>query len=108
MEIHSSSLRFIPVNENPRKNNNTRDSSTQSKKDAPQNKTTLAAPRAEAIATNNFETRTVQNLTDDIEKQKNTSTNSRNSHALNLYVQESTQLLQKQRSDLISNIDFFI
>ncbi len=101
MEIHSSSLSFILANENFRAKKNSQHSSNLKTANS-ENEITIVALSSRPATISDIET-----LSSDIKKQQNTSTDLRNSRALNLYIQENTQLLQNQRSDLISRIDFF-
>jgi len=106
MEIHSSSLAYVPNGQNA--NNKTDDSlRTDTSKDSQQNQATPALPPPEptpkSFNPNNFE-----QLSDEINKQQNSSTNKRTANALNAYAQQETQALKSQRSGLISGIDLFV
>lgn len=100
MEIHSSSLAFIPAGYN--KNNKSNANSA-----LPKDKDTLPAPQRTQRVENNFKAEDVKLLSDNIQKQEKTATNTRTSRALNAYIQENTQPLKDQRTELVSRIDVF-
>lgn len=100
MEIHSSSLASIPAGYN---RNKSKDNSTLSKDQA-----TLPSPQQQPQGkANDFKAEDVKQLSDNIDKQQKTITNTRTSQAVNAYVQQNTQPLKDQRTDLVSRIDLF-
>jgi hypothetical protein len=99
MEIHSSSLAFIPNGYHPK---NTKKQETESiQHQAPQS--LALVERIEKPV----ETKSFQQLTTIIESQQTILTNSPTARALDAYVQESIKPLKTQRSEFISSIDFF-
>ncbi|MCK5121963.1 MAG: hypothetical protein KAQ91_08255, partial [Methylococcales bacterium] len=70
-------------------------------------KDTLPAPQRTQRVENNFKAEDVKLLSDNIQKQEKTATNTRTSRALNAYIQENTQPLKDQRTELVSRIDVF-
>ena len=102
MEIHSSSLAFIPAGNNasnkhdgaPHSNNN----------DSVDSQKSLTLPPPEEIE-KSFNAKDFQQISDDIEKQQNRPTNIRTAHALDAYTQQNIQPLKNQRSELITGID---
>ncbi|NOR71151.1 MAG: hypothetical protein GQ532_15875 [Methylomarinum sp.] len=100
MEIHSSSLAFIPAGY--KGNNKNNESSA-----LPKEKEILVAPQKTSRVDNNFKSEDVKLLSDNIEKQEKNSTNTLTARALNAYIQENTQPLKDQRTNLVSGIDFF-
>ena len=104
MEIHSSSLAFIPARNNAaNKHDETRLSTTNDRVD---NQKSLILPPLQETE-KRFNAKDFQQLSEDIEKQQNRPTNSRTARALDVYTEQNTQLIKNQRSELISGIDFF-
>jgi len=106
MEIHSSSLAFIPAGFNGK---NRHDSSQLSNADK--------ETRIESIEVLPSTTKAVegkknipqlQKISDDIEQQQKTPSNSRTARAVNAYIQENSEPLKTQRSELISGLDLFV
>lgn len=105
MEIHSSSLAFIPQGHNAK--NKTDDSLASDKfKDSQQNQKSLPLPPPEPTQ-KSFKASDFEQLSDEINKQQNNPGNRRTANALNAYAQQGNQALKSQRSDLISGIDLF-
>ncbi len=100
MEIHSSSLAFIPSGYT--RNNNSNEEHVLSK-----NKKTLPAEQPGKRVDNNFKAEDIKLLSNKIEEQEKTVINTRITRALNAYTQENTQALKNQRTELVSGIDFF-
>jgi len=105
MEIHSSSLAFIPNGQNT-KNKTDNTLRTNSPKDNQQNQAIPTLPPPEPTP-KSFNANDFKQLSDEINKQQNSPTNKRTANALNAYAQQETQALKSQRSGLISGIDLF-
>ncbi len=101
MKIHSSSLTSIPSGYIA-KNRNDSPQTLIEKKDKPVDARSVAPP-----------TQLVKNETDlpsilgAIEQRHLKPSNSRTAHALNAYIQENSQPLKSQRSELVTGIDTF-
>ncbi len=98
MEIHSSSLAYIPNGYQPK---NTKKQETESLQSEVQ-----SLPLVNKIEKPS-ETESFRQLTTIIESQHTHPSNSRKARAVDAYVQESIKPLKAQRSELISNIDLF-
>ena len=108
MEIHSSSLAYIPNRSNANSNNDA--SQTVNKKsdhDNQKNQSALPLPPPQPVE-KSFKATDFDALSNKINKQQNAPTNSRTVQAVNAYVQQDTQTLKNQRSELISGIDLFV
>jgi len=107
MEIHSSSLASIPSGYNARhKNDESRLIKIVEKNlQGQQNKSLILPPPVKIDETS--QAYEFQDLTDKINQQQQ-PVNSRTSRALNSYIQENVKPLKKERSELISGIDYFI
>ena len=104
MEIHSSSLAFIPArNNDANKHDNTNLSNNTDRVDSQKN--LILPPPKEAVKS--FNASDFQQLSEEIEKQQSRPTNPHTARALDVYTQQNTQPLKNQRSELISGIDFF-
>ena len=104
MEIHSSSLAFIPAGNNAtNKHDETRVSKNIDTVDS-QKSLTLPPPKQ---TESSFKAKDYQQLSEDIEKQQNRPTNYPTARALDVYTQQNIQPLKDQRSELISGIDIF-
>ena len=104
MEIHSSSLAFIPAGNNAtNKHDETRLSSNSNSVDSLKSLTLPPLEKTEK----SFNAKDFQQLSDDIEKQQNRPTNSSTVRALDAYTQQNTQSLKNQRSELITGINIF-
>jgi hypothetical protein len=102
MEIHSSSLAFIPAGNNAtNKHGETPLSSNNDSADSQKN-LTLPPPKA---TEKSFNAKDFRQLSENIEKQQNRPTNFRTAHALDAYTQQNIQPLKNQRSELITGID---
>lgn len=101
MEIHSSSLAFIPNSYQPKE-------SKKQEIESQQHQIPQSLPLENAIE-KPFDAKSFQQLTTVIEESQHISapTNARTARALNAYTLESIQPTQTQRSELISNIDLF-
>lgn len=103
MEIHSSSLAYIPASYRSRDNN---------EQTAPQQKNnshplhSLVSPLP--TVDKKIDAPTLELATRHIEQTAKVLSNPRTSHAVNAYIQESAQPLKNQRSELISGIDLFV
>jgi len=102
MEIHSSSLAFIPAGNNAA---NQHDETRPSKnKDRVETQKSLTLPPVTETE-KHFNARDFHQLSEDIEKQQDRSPNLRIARALDAYAQQSIQPLKNQRSELITGID---
>ena len=104
MEIHSSSLAFIPARNNSANKHDETHLST--KNDRVNNQKSLIHPPLPETE-KRFNAKDFEQLSEDIEKHQNRPTNSRTARALDVYTEQNTQLIKNQRSELISGIDFF-
>lgn len=106
MEIHSSSLAFIPAGFNGKNRN---DPSQLTNADKESRKESLEAltstTKPDDVKTNIPK---LQKISDDIEHQQKSPSNSRTARAVNAYIQESSESLKTQRAELISGLDFFV
>ena len=102
MEIHSSSLAFIPAGNNAAKQHD--ETRLSSNNDSVESQKSLPLPPTKEIE-KSFNARDFHQLSEDIEKQQNRPTNFRTAHALVAYTQQSIQPLKNQRSELITGID---
>lgn len=105
MEIHSSSLSFIPTRIEAKKKNDNQQSSPDEdrfKKPAP------STPQSLEKSTPMLKVADVELLSSDIESLKSPIKNVQPNRALNAYIQENIQPLKNQRSELVSRIDFYV
>ncbi len=99
MEIHSSSLALAPAKTKHyelQQNKNTRNNSAKIDN--------LVTPDIKQKASNVTD---YHKISREIDKQQIALKQSNHSQAINAYIQENTQLLKNQRTELISGIDFF-
>jgi hypothetical protein len=102
MEIHSSSLAFIPAGNNAaKKHDKTLQSITNDNVESQKN-LTLPSPKE---TEQRFNAKNFHQLSEDIEKQQNRPANFRTARALDAYTQQNIQPLKNQRSELITGID---
>jgi len=107
MEIHSSSLAFIPAGFNGKNENDQPQTSNNRKENTTEISTVSSSQKIRTVDEKNNLSK-LQLISDDIEQQKKTPSNSRTANAVNAYIQESSQSLKSQRADLISGIDLFV
>ncbi len=104
MEIHSSSLAFVPNKPSANKRNDPSES-LNSKQETP-------STGAASASTDNTRRQTdvvqLQKISDELKQQNNSSTHTPNARAINAYQQESSLSLRNQRSQLVSSIDLFV
>lgn len=106
MRIHSSSLAFIPAGYNS-KNRNEPSSSLDSQKAKNTEPNSLSSGSNTSQLDKKIDAPTLELISNNIEQQKKVLSNSRTAYAVNAYIQENTQTLKTQRSELISGIDLF-
>ena len=102
MEIHSSSLAFIPAGNNAAKHHD--ETRLSSNKDSVESQKSLTLPPAKETE-QRFNAKDFHQLSEDIEKQQNRPGNFQTARALDAYNQQSIQPLKNQRSELITGID---
>lgn len=105
MEIHSSSLTSIPVDYKGKNRLNQPQART-NKESSIDNQRTSASQTVNALDKKNSISK-LKLISDNIEQQQKTPTNSRTARAVNAYIQENSQTIKNQRSELISGIDLF-
>lgn len=100
MEIHSSSLTYIPSRVKTKNKNEVQNESSL-KKEEPINQ--------QLIIKNNdlFKATDLDKISSDIKNQTKHPMSTRSSRALNAYIQENIQPLKNQRSELVSKIDIY-
>ena len=107
MEIHSSSLASIPIGHSAKnRNDETQLPANQKAKNSLQIQPPLSLPSPKAKV-GDLTVADLSQLTDELEKQNNSTANTQNGRALNAYIQENIQPLKNQRSSLISGINLF-
>lgn len=106
MEIHSSSLTFIPASHNAKERN---DQSTATNNNTEDKASTdsLSSPSYTNTVDKKIDAPTIDLITNNIEQQRKVLSNSRTSSAINAYIQENAQSLKTERSELVSGIDLF-
>jgi len=105
MQIHSSSLAFVPSGHSA--NNRTNQSQLSNKTQEKQLESSVSSsPDTQKVDKKN-DAPTLQLISDSIEQQRKVPSNSRTARAIGAYTQESTQSLKNQRSELVSGIDLF-
>jgi hypothetical protein len=105
MKIHSSSLAYIPSGYKPA-NRNDQSQLPDSKKE----KNGETSPLSASLPATVYEKANVtklQLISEVIEQRQKIPSNSRTAYAVNAYIQENSQPLKNQRSELISGIDTF-
>jgi hypothetical protein len=105
MEIHSSSLSFVPNRVEAKKKNDNQQSTPSDdglKNPASNN------PQSLEKSTPILKVADVELLSNDIESLKSPIKNVQSNRALNAYIQENIQPLKNQRSELVSRIDFYV
>lgn len=105
MEIHSSSLTSIPVGYKGRNKHN-QPQTRPNKENSIDDQRSSASQAVNALDKKNSIAK-LQLISDKIEQQQKTLTNSRTARAVNAYTQENSQILKDQRSELVSGIDLF-
>lgn len=106
MKIHSSSLAFVPSGHKAA-NRNDQLQPTNSRKENSAETRPLSSSLPVTAAYEKANLPKVQLISDNIEQLQKTPPNSRTAHAVNAYIQENSQTLKNQRSELISGIDIF-
>ena len=107
MEIHSSSLAFIPAGYNA-KNRNDQAQVSNTKKETSVQTDLITSSSAPLTHDNKNNVTKIQLITDDIDQQKKTPVNSRTARAVNAYIEQNSEPLKMQRSELISGLDLFV
>ncbi|MCK5831735.1 MAG: hypothetical protein KAH20_15680 [Methylococcales bacterium] len=106
MEIHSSSLRFIPNRVEAKKTN---DNQQLAPSDDSLKTPVPISSQSLAISTNSLNVNDIDLLSNDINSlKKNLFKNIHSNRALNAYIQENIQPLMNQRSELVTRVDFYI
>jgi hypothetical protein len=105
MEIHSSSLAYIPKKFEAKKDNANKPS-TPSEGDL--KKTVSAKPQSMVNAKGIVNVSDIDNISNGIKNIQTGSLNTQSNRALNAYIQENIQPLKEQRSELVSRVDFYI
>ena len=106
MEIHSSSLAFIPAGFNGKNRNDPSQFSNADKVSRKENSEVLSSTTETVDVKTNIAK--LQKISDDIEDQQKTPSNSRTARAVNAYILESSESLKTQRSALIPGLDLFV
>ncbi len=106
MKIHSSSLAFIPSGHKAANRNDQSQSLNSSKENSTETSSLSSSLPVNAVYEKTNLPK-VQLISDDIEQLQKTPPNSRTAYAVNAYIQENSQTLKNQRSELISGIDVF-
>lgn len=99
MEIHSSSLALAPAK--------TKNSELQKNKNIKHDSAKIDDLVTPDIKQKTSKVTDYHKISNEIDKQQNVLKQSNPSQAINAYIQENTQLLKNQRTELISGIDFF-
>lgn len=107
MEIHSSSLSFIPHKAGAKKKN---DHLQLLPKEDHLTDTVSNTDASQALAKNTTHVKVakVNRLSNDIDSLKSLGKNIHSNRALNAYIQEKTQPLKNQRAELVSSVDFYV
>jgi len=105
MEIHSSSLSFIPKGVEAKKKNDNQQSTP---RDDSLKKPVSNNPQSLTKSTNILNVTDVEHLSNSIESLNNPIKNVQSNRALNAYIQENIQPLKNQRSELVSGVDFYV
>jgi len=105
MEIHSSSLSSIPQGFNGKNRNDQSQVAITAKESSEGPEALTSTPKAVDVKANIPK---LQKISDDLAQQHKTPTNSRTSRAVNAYIQESSESLKTQRSELMSGLDLFV
>ncbi len=105
MEIHSSSLASIPKKFEAKKNSANKASlpSEVSLKEP-----VSAKPQSKANTKGTVNISDIDTISKGIKNRQTGSLNTQSNRALNAYIQENTQPLKDQRSELVSSVDFYI
>ncbi len=103
MKIHSSSLTFTPSGNNSRSKQLPPSAEKENKTAA----VSLSLPSEAARVDKKMDAPTLDLITKNIEPQIKVLSNPRTAYAVNAYIQENSQTLKNQRSELISGIDLF-
>ncbi len=106
MEIHSSSLAYIPKKVEA-KNNNISKPSAPDVEDSLK-KSVETKPESLANAKHLINVSDIDSISSGIKNLKKGSFNTQSNRALDAYIQENIQPLKDQRSQLISRVDFYI
>jgi len=105
MEIHSSSLAYVPKKVEAKKNNVNKPS-TPSEEGL--KKPVSAKPQSMVNAKGIVNVSDIDTITNGIKKTQTGSFNTQPNRAINAYIQENIQPLKDQRSELVSKVDFYI
>ena len=104
MEIHSSSLTFIPARYNTKNRN---DQSPSTNIDQETTPSSVSSSSQMSTVDKKNDAPTLELITNKIEQQRKVLSNSRTTHAVNAYIQQNEQPLKAQRSEFVSGIDLF-
>ncbi len=104
MKIHSSSLTIIPAGYSAKNRN---DQSPSTNKDQETTPNSVSSSSLISTVDKEFDAPTLDLITNNIEQQTKVLSNSRTAFAVNAYIQQNTQPLKAQRSELVSGIDLF-
>ncbi len=105
MEIHSSSLAYIPKKIEAKKNNANQPSTPN---EDGLKKPVSAKPQSMVNAKGIVNVSDIDTISNGIKNRQTVSLNTQSNRALNAYIQENIQPLKEQRSELVSRVDFYI
>ncbi|MCF6203680.1 MAG: hypothetical protein L3J59_08435 [Methylococcaceae bacterium] len=105
MEIHSSSLAYIPKKIEAKKNNANKPFTPN---EVGLKEPALAKSQSKPHSTSISNISNIDAISNGINKRQPALLNTQSNRALNAYIQENIQPLKDQHSELVSRVDFYI